>query len=75
MKSILADACDLVRGSRDDFEYNRLELARTPELQFRLRSEKRHHQSAAHTRNGTQFTTSDLGNMLHLNAVVKEETL
>ncbi|KAI6094804.1 cytochrome P450 [Pisolithus croceorrhizus] len=49
-----------------------LELARKPEIQSRLRSEIRQHESAIHARGDTQFTASDLENMPFLNAVVKE---
>ncbi|KAI6145483.1 cytochrome P450 [Pisolithus tinctorius] len=49
-----------------------LELARKPEIQSRLRSEIRQHESAIHARGDTQFTASDLDNMLYLNAITKE---
>ncbi|KAI6147633.1 cytochrome P450 [Pisolithus thermaeus] len=49
-----------------------LELARKPELQSRLRSEIRQHESVIHARGDTHFTVSDLENMPLLNAVVKE---
>ncbi|KAI5995261.1 cytochrome P450 [Pisolithus orientalis] len=49
-----------------------LELARKPEIQSRLRSEITQHESAIHARGDTQFTASDLDNMLYLNAIIKE---
>ncbi|KIO10441.1 hypothetical protein M404DRAFT_129598 [Pisolithus tinctorius Marx 270] len=46
-----------------------LEMSRAPEIQSRLRSEIRQHESAVHARGDTQFTASDLDNMPYLNAV------
>ncbi|KAI6111030.1 cytochrome P450 [Pisolithus sp. B1] len=49
-----------------------LELARKPEIQSRLKSEIRQHESAIHARGDAQFSASDLENMPSLNAVVRE---
>ncbi|KAI6007584.1 cytochrome P450 [Pisolithus orientalis] len=46
-----------------------LELARKPEMQSRLRSEIRQHESVIHARGDTQFTASDLDDMPYLNAM------
>lgn len=49
-----------------------LELARHPEVQDRLRREIRDTERAIRARGGSDFTATDLDNMVYLHAVIKE---
>ncbi|KAF8893943.1 cytochrome P450 [Infundibulicybe gibba] len=49
-----------------------LELARHPKVQSKLREEIRTTERAIHARGGSDFTASDLENMVYLAAVLKE---